>query len=73
MTRWTSLTRDCREGRIGLFPTDTGGAALMFFKLQIRPKIQVGTGKDIGKSEIYIGEARFCASKWPDDQDSSRN
>lgn len=57
---------------MGLFPTDTGGGALMFFKLQIRPKIQVGTGKDIVKSEIHISEARFCASKWPDDQDFSR-
>jgi len=55
-----------------LYLTDTVAAALMFFKLQFRPKIQVGTRQNIGKSEIHIGEARFCASKWPDDQDSSR-
>jgi len=57
---------------MGLYPTDTGGAALMFFKLQIRPKIRAGSARDIVKSEICIGETRFCASKWPDDQDFSR-
>jgi len=44
----------------------------MFFKLQIVPKILVGGGREVVKSEIHVGEARFCASKWPDDQDLSR-
>ena len=42
-------------------------AALMYFKPQIQPANLVREQKVGRISDKQIGEARFSASKWPDD------